>query len=319
MLAMVYTQYGTPDVLALKEVEKPIPQDDEVLVKVRAASINSWDWDLLRGKPVVFRFWGLFKPKFQIPGADVAGQVERVGEKVKQFKPGDEVFGDLCNSWGGFAEYVCARENALAIKPAAMTFAEAAALPQAGVLAVQGLRDNGQIQKGQKLLINGAGGGVGTFALQMAKSSGAEVTAVDSTEKLAMLRELGADQVMDYTQEDFTKHTQRYDMILDVVGHRSIFDFKRILNPRGIYVMVGGTPRRLFQVLILGLWISKTSSKKMGVLVHKPNQDLAYLKELFEDGKVIPVIDKRYPLSETADAFSYFGKGRVQGKIVITM
>lgn len=316
---MVYTQYGTPDVLALKEVEKPIPQDDEVLVKVRAASINSWDWDLLRGKPVVFRFWGLFKPKFQIPGADVAGQVERVGEKVKQFKPGDEVFGDLCNSWGGFAEYVCARENALAIKPAAMTFAEAAALPQAGVLAVQGLRDNGQIQKGQKLLINGAGGGVGTFALQMAKSSGAEVTAVDSTEKLAMLRELGADQVMDYTQEDFTKHTQRYDMILDVVGHRSIFDFKRILNPRGIYVMVGGTPRRLFQVLILGLWISKTSSKKMGVLVHKPNQDLAYLKELFEDGKVIPVIDKRYPLSETADAFSYFGKGRVQGKIVITM
>jgi len=321
MKAIVYEKYGPPDVLHLKEVEKPTPKDNEVLIKVHAASVNSWDWGLLRGKPFVNRLmFGLLKPKIKILGVDIAGRVEAVGRNVKQFQPGDEVFGDISGcGWGGFAEYVCARENALALKPASMTFEEAAAVPQAAVLALQGLRDKRQIQPGQKVLINGAGGGAGTFAVQIAKSFGAEVTGVDSTSKLDMMRSIGADQVIDYTQEDFTKSEQRYDFILDFAAHHSIFDYKRALSPKGIYVMVGGSMARIFQAVFLGPLISMTGSKKMGILAHKPNKDLDFMKELFEAGKVVPVIDRRYPLSEVAEALRYFGEGHAKGKVVITL
>ena len=321
MKAIVCTKYGSPDVLQLKEVAKPIPEDNEVLVEVHAASVNDWDWGLLRGKPFLNRLlFGLLKPKIKILGCDIAGRVEAVGRNVKQFQPGDEVFGDISGcGWGGFAEYVCARENALALKPASMTFEEAAAVPQAAVLALQGLRDKGQIQPGQKALINGAGGGVGTFAVQIAKSFGAEVTGVDSTRKLDMVRSIGADQVIDYTQEDFTQSGQRYDLILDVAAYHSIFDYKRALSPRGIYVMVGGSTARIFQAMFLGPLISMTGSKKMSILMHKPNKDLAFMKELFEAGKVVPVIDGRYPLSEVPEALRYFGEGHAKGKIVITV
>jgi NADPH:quinone reductase-like Zn-dependent oxidoreductase len=321
MKAIVYERYGPPDVLQLKEVEKPTPKDNEVLIKVHAASVNSWDWELLRGKPFVNRLlFGLLKPKIKILGADIAGRVEAVGRNVKQFQPGDKVFGDLCEcGWGGFAEYVCARENALALKPASMTFEEVAAVPQAAAMALQGLRDKGQIQPGQKILINGAGGGVGTFAVQIAKSFGAEVTGVDSTRKLDLLRSIGADQVIDYTQEDFTKSGQRYDLILDVAAYHSIFDYKRALSPKGIYVMVGGSSARIFQTIFLGPLISMTGSKKLGILAHKPNKGLDFMKELFEAGKVAPVIDRRYPLSEVPEAIRYLEKGHAQGKVVITL
>jgi NADPH:quinone reductase-like Zn-dependent oxidoreductase len=320
MKAIVYTQYGPPDVLQLKEVEKPSPKGNEVLIRLHAASVNSWDWDLLRGTPFVNRIGGLLKPKHEILGADIAGRVEAVGRNVKQFQPGDEVFGDLCDSgWGGFAEYVCARENAMALKSASMTFEEAAAVPQAAVMALQGLRDYGQTQPGQKVLINGAGGGVGTFAVQIAKLFGAEVTGVDSTRKLDLMRSIGADHVIDYTQEDFTKNGQHYDLILDVVAYRSMFDYARALRPKGVFVIVGGSMARAFQALFLGPWISLTGSKRIRLLMHKPNKDLAFLKELLEAGKVVPVIDRRYPLSEVPEALRYLGEGLVLGKVVITV
>ncbi|NQX66179.1 NAD(P)-dependent alcohol dehydrogenase [Paenibacillus alba] len=319
MKAMVYTKYGTPDVLKLEEVEKPTPKDNEVLVKIYAASVNSWDWDLLRGTPFIVRIGGLFKPKYQILGADIAGRVEAVGRNVKQFLPGDEVFGDISGcGWGGFAEYVCACEEALTLKPASMTHEQAASIPQAAVLALQGLRHKGQIQPKQKVLINGAGGGVGTFAVQMAKSCGAEVTGVDSTKKLEMLKSLGADHVIDYTKDDYTQNRQRYDLILDVAGNRSIFDNKRALNRSGTYVMVGGSLARIFQVMLLGPWISRTGNKKMGILVHRPNNnDQQYMMELFEAGKVAPVLDRRYPLSQVDDAVRYFADGQHKGKIIV--
>jgi NADPH:quinone reductase-like Zn-dependent oxidoreductase len=323
MKAIVYSRYGPPDVLELKEIARPTPKENEVLVKVLAASVNSWDWDLLRGTPFANRLmFGIVKPKIGILGCDIAGQVEAVGRNVKQFQPGDEVFGDISGcGWGGFAEYVCARENVLALKLASMTFEEAAAVPQAAVLALQGLRDKGKIQPGQKVLINGAGGGAGTFGVQIAKSFGAEVTGVDSASKLDMLRSIGADHVIDYTQEDFTKNGQVYDLILDVVTHRSIFDYKRALSPMGIYVMLGGGSwARVFQTMFLGPLISMTGSKKMGLLMHKPNKkDLNYMNGLFEAGKVKPVIDRLYPLSEVAEALRYFGEGHVKGKVVITV
>jgi NADPH:quinone reductase-like Zn-dependent oxidoreductase len=322
MKAIVCTKYGPPEVLKLEEVAKPTPKDNEVLVKIHAASINSWDWGLLRGTPFMNRLvFGVLKPKTKILGCDIAGRVEAVGRNVKQFQPGDEVFGDISGcGWGGFAEYVCASENALALKSAGMTFEQAAAVPQAGLLALQGLRDKGHIQKGQKVLINGAGGGAGTFAVQIAKSYGAEVTGVDSTGKLDMLRSIGADHVIDYTQEDFTKKGQHYDLVLDVVTYRSIFDYKRVLSPKGIYVMLGGGSwARVYQAMFLGPWISMTGSKKMGILMHKPNKGLAFMKELLEAGKVVPVIDKRYPLSKVPEALRYFGKGDAKGKVVITV
>ena len=321
MKASVYTKYGPPDGLQLKEVEKPTSKDNEVLVKVHAASVNAWDWDLLRGRPFLARLTiGLLKPKKKILGCDIAGRVEAVGRNVKLFQPGDEVFGDISGcGWGGFAEYVCASENALALKPSGMTFDEAAAVPQAAVLALQGLRYKSQIQPGQKVLINGAGGGAGTFAVQIAKSFGAEVTGVDSTSKLDLMRSIGADHVIDYMQEDFTQNGQRYDRIVDMAAHHSTFDYKRALSSKGIYGVIGGSTPRILQTVFMGSWISLIGSKKMGLVLHKPNQDLAFMIELFEAGKVVPVIDRRYPLSEVAEALRYFGEGRAEGKIVITV
>ncbi len=323
MKAIVYNQYGSPDVLQIREGEKPVAGDHEVLVKIYAASINSWDWDLVRGKPLLFRLWGLFKPKYPIPGADIAGRVEAVGKNVTQFQPGDEVFGDLCEcGWGGYADYVSVPEKVLTKKPAAMTFEQAAAIPQAGAMALQSIRDKGQVQPGQKVLINGAGGGVGTFAVQIAKYFGAEVTAVDHTAKLDMLRALGADRVIDYTREDFTARREEYDLIIDVVANRSIFQYRRALRPGGKFFMVGGTVPAIFQGIFLGPLISLAGGrkgKKLGILAHKPNKDLAVMNELFTAGKVIPVIDRRYPLNEVAEAFRYFATGQVQGKVVITV
>ena len=323
MKAMVYTEYGPPDVLQLKEVKKPIPQDNEVLVKVRAASVNYADWAFVRGEPFLVRLMGagLLKPNKAILGADITGQIEVVGKNAKQFQPGDEVFGDISEcGFGGFAEYVAVPESVLALKPTNMTFEEAAAVPQAAVVALQGLRDKGHIQPGQKVLINGASGGIGTFAVQLAKSFGAEVTGVCSARNLDMVRSIGADHVIDYTQEDFTQNGQRYDLILATAGYRSVFDYKRALKPQGIYVVTGGSMAQIFQGMLLGSLISMTGTKKMGNLAAKPDQeDLVFIKELLEAGKIKPVIDRRYPLSEVAEALRYYGTGHTRGKVVITV
>ena len=323
MKAIVCTKYGPPDVLKLEEVSKPTPSDDEVLVEVHAASVVFRDTALIRGKPFVARLMGqgLLKPKYRIPGTDLAGRVGAVGRNIKQFQPGDEVFGDIsARGYGGFAEYVSVLENALALKPAGMTFEEAAAVPQAALVALQGLRDKGQIQPGQKVLINGASGGNGTFAVQIAKSFGAEVTGVCSTRNLDMVRSIGADHVIDYTQEDFTNSGQRYDLILATAGYRSIFDYKRALSPGGIYVSAGGSMAQIFQPVFLGPLISMTGSKKLASLYMRPNQkDLLFVKELIEAGKVKPVIDRRYPLSEVAEAFRYYEEKHTRGKIIITV
>ncbi len=322
MKAIVHTEYGSPDVLHLKEVEKPIPKDDEVLVKVYAASVNAAESHMVRGKPFLLRLMigAILKPKKTIPGAAIAGRVEAIGRNVKQFQPGDEVFGDLSEcGWGAFAEYVCAREDALVLKPANTTFETAAAVPLAAVTALQGLR-KGQIRSGQKVLINGAGGGVGTFAVQIAKSFGAEVTAVCSTRNVDMVRSIGADHVIDYTQEDFTKSGQRYDLIIAANGYHPISDYKRALSPNGTYVMTGGADKQLYEVMLRGPWISMTGSQKMGNLMAKPNnQDLAFMKGLVEAGKVKPVIDRCYPLAEVPEALRYLEEGHAQGKIVITV
>lgn len=325
MKAIVYDSYGSHDELHLEEVEKPIPKNNEVLVKVSAASINDWDWGLLRGKPFVNRLMAGFpKPKrIKILGCDIAGQVESVGSEVVQFKPGDEVFGDLSKGgWGGFAEYTCASENELTLKPAGMTFDEAAAIPQAGILALQALRYNrGKdikfIRQGDKVLINGAGGGAGSFAVQIAKSLGAVVTGVDSGEKLESMLSTGADEVIDYAKEDFTKNGQSYDLIIDLMGFHPLFDYRRSLNFGGTYVMVGGSTALANKVIFLAPFISMVGSKKMGLLMHKANKDMDKMVELFESGKVVPVIDRRYPLSEVSEAFRYFGGGHTKGKVVI--
>src|SRR5512139_3245162 len=291
MKAIVYTEYGSPDVLHLEDVEKPVPADDEVLVKVHAVSVNAADLHLLRADPFLIRLSsGFLKPKHTILGSDIAGRVEAVASNVTQFKPGDEVFGDISAcGWGGFAEFVCVRENALVLKPMNLSFEQAAAVLMAAVTALQGIRHAGQIRPGQKVLINGASGGVGTFAVQLAKSFGAEVTAVCSTRNLETARSIGADHVIDYTKEDFATNGQQYDLILAANGDRSISDYKRALSPTGVYVQTGGS-------MIQGPWISMTGSKKMGNMgVAKPNQnDLVFIKELLESGKVKPVIDRCY-------------------------
>jgi NADPH:quinone reductase-like Zn-dependent oxidoreductase len=332
MKAIVYTEYGSPDVLHLQEVERPNPKEGEALVKIYAASINAADLEILRGNWSA-RFGGPLKPKHKILGSDIAGRIEAVGSNVKQFQKGDEIWGDLSIplGYGAFAEYVCVPEKALRLKPARMTFEEAAAIPSAGANALQNLRgmgssspglllsDKGEIRPGQKVLINGAGGGVGTFAVQIAKSYGAEVTGVDSPSKLDMLRSIGADHVIDYTQEDFTKSGQHYDLLLDVVASRSIFEYKRALSPNGIFVLVGGSGAAILQGFLLGPLISMTGSKKMGIVMWKPNnqEDLAILEELYTAGKVVPVIDKRYPLSEVPEAMRYLEGGHAKGKVVI--
>ena len=324
MKAIVYTQYGSPDVLQLKEVAKPTPKDNEVLIKIHAASANPLDWHLMRAEPFLARLEnGLLKPKNTKLGADVAGRIEAVGRNVTQFHVGDDVFGGMpLNELGSFAEYVCAPEELLALKPAKMTFEQAAAVPLAAFTALQGLRDKGQIQPGQKVLINGASGGVGTFAVQIAKSYGTEVTGVCSTRNLDMVRSIGADHVIDYTKEDFTRKGQQYDLIFDAVGNRSVSDYQRALSPNGICSVAGFTTMSLlFQVIFLGAWVSKTGSKKIGRMeTAKPNKkDLVIIKELLEAGKVVPVIDRTYPLSQVSEAIRYLETGRARGKVVIAV
>lgn len=320
MKAIVCTKYGPPEVLQLKEVEKPTPKGNEGLVKIHATSLNAADLETLRGD-FVTRMVAPLKPKHRIPGTDFAGQIEAIGSRVMQFKPGDEIWGDLSFplDCGTLAEYVCVPEDALRLKPASMTFEEAAAIPTAGVVALQNLLAKRPIQPRQKVLINGAGGGVGTFAVQIAKQFGAEVTGVDSREKLEMLSLIGADHVIDYNQEDFTKNGQHYDLILDIVVQRWIFDYKRALTREGIVVMVGGSMTRVFLNILLGKMM--TSKKKIGLGAWKPNnkEDLNFLKELFEADKVKPVIDRCYPLSDVPEAFRYLEKGLAKGKIVITV
>jgi NADPH:quinone reductase-like Zn-dependent oxidoreductase len=316
MKAIVQTQYGPPDVLQLKEVAKPMPKDNELLVKVKAASVNYSDWVYVRGKPLVARLMGsgLLKPKNMLLGADVAGRVEVVGRNVKQFHPDDEVYADLsvCG-WGGFAEYVSVPENVLALKPANLTFEEAAAVPQASIVALQGLRDEGQIQPGKKVLINGASGGIGAFAVQIAKFFDAEVTGVCSSKNFDLVRSIGADKVIDYTQEDFTKNRQRYDLILDIKAYRSISDYERVLSPKGIYVLAGGSVARIIQTSITG-------NERMVNFQARPNQkELDFMTELLEASTVVPVIDRLYPLSDIAGAVGYYGEGHARGKVVITM
>ena len=324
MKAIVYTKYGPPDVLQLKEVEKPTCKEDEVLVEVRAASANPADWHIMRGAPFMARLvTGLLKPKNPRLGADVAGRVEAVGRNVTQFQVGDDVFGELSlDALGSFAEYVCAHEDALALKPAKMTFEQAAAVPLAAFTALQGLRDKGQIQPGQKVLVNGASGGVGTFAVQIAKSFGTEVTGVCSTRNLDMVRSIGADHLIDYTQEDFTQNGQGYDLIFDAVGNRSVSDLRRALSPNGICAVAGfSSLSRLFQVIVLGAWVSRTGSQKIGLMeTAKANKkDLILIKDLLEAGKVVPVIDRTYPLREAPEAIRYLEEGHARGKVVITV
>jgi NADPH:quinone reductase-like Zn-dependent oxidoreductase len=320
MKAIVYTHYGSPDVLQFTEVEKPLPQDHQLLIKVHAASVNTLD--LATRGPFLARIitGGLLKPKDPRLGVDLAGRVKAVGSTVTQFQPGDEVFG---RGLGAFAEYACAREDAVVLKPAKLSFEAAAAVPVAALTALQGLRDTGQIEVGQQVLIHGASGGVGTFAVQIAKAFGAEVTAVCSTRNVDLVRSMGADQVIDYTQADCTRTGQRYDLILAVNGYQPMFAYRRALRPAGRYVLVGGSKAHIFQALLqallLGPVISRTGRQKMGFMgIAKMNQkDLVYVKELLEAGKVVPVIERRYPLGETAEALRYLEEGHARGKVVI--
>jgi NADPH:quinone reductase-like Zn-dependent oxidoreductase len=320
--AIVCTKYGPPDVLQFQEVEKPTPKDDQVLVKVHASSVNAADWHLLTADIFLVRLMmGLLKPKYTILGADIAGRVEAVGRNVKQFRPGDEVFGDiLTRGSGGFAEYATAPESALALKPANLSFEQAAAVPLAAVTAMQALRDQGHIRAGQKVLINGASGGVGTFAVQLAKAYGVEVTAVCSTWNVDMARSLGADQVIDYTKQDFTQAGQQYDLILAANGYHPISAYKRALTPTGIYVMVGGTPAQMFEAMLWGAWMSERGGRRLGGFTAQANQkDLLALKELLEQGHVVPVIDKCYSLKDVPEALRYLGAGHARGKVVIAV
>jgi NADPH:quinone reductase-like Zn-dependent oxidoreductase len=320
MKAIVYREYGSPDVLHLQEVEKPIPTDDQILIKVHAVSVNRSDWEGLTGIPLYARIGGLRKPSNKILGSDIAGRVEMVGKNNREFQPGDEVFGEMGDYRGGFAEYVCTRGKAWALKPTNLTFDEAAAIPQAGVIALQGIRNQGQVQPGQKVLINGAGGGSGMFAIQLAKLYGAEVTGVDNAGKLDFMRSLGADHVIDYTREDFTKNGKQYDLILDVIAHRSAFAYARALRPNGSYFVVGGAVGTMLQIFLLGPWIRRTSGKNVHVLaVQRNRKDLAAITELCEAGKIVPVIDRRYPLSEVPEALRYLGEGRAKGKVVVSI
>jgi NADPH:quinone reductase-like Zn-dependent oxidoreductase len=320
MKAIVYTEYGPPDVLQLKEVPTPVPTDDQILVRIHAVSINGSDREALIGKPLYARLGGLRRPGYPILGSDIAGRVEIVGKNNTEFQLGDEVFGELPGYQGGFAEYVCTHGKTLARKPAGMTFEEAAAIPQAGVIALNGIREKGQVQPGQKVLINGAGGGAGSFAVQLAKLHGAEVTGVDNAHKLDFLRSLGADHVIDYTRQDFTRNGNQYDLILDVIAHRSVFAYARALKPGGRYFFVGGSVHVLFQTLLFGAWIRRRAGKSIRLLMVPQNRkDLLAITELCEAGKIRPVIDKRYPLSQIPEAMQYVTEGRAKGKVVITM
>ena len=318
MKAILYTKYGPPDLLELTEIEKPVPNDNQVLIKVHAASANALDWRPFEMSPIFLGLMGngFSKPKDTSMGVDVAGRVEAVGKSVRRFKPGDAVFG-AAN--GSFAEYACAGEHKLALKPDNLSFESAAAVPIAALTALQALRDKGKIQPGQKVLINGASGGVGTFAVQIAKAFGAEVTAVCSTRNLDIARSIGADRVIDYTREDFTKDTQRYDLILAVNGYHPILDYRRALSPEGLYISAGGSMAQIVQGLLLGRLLSRFGSKKLGFMgmANTNQEDLLVLKELIETGKVVPVIDRYYPLSEVPEAIRYLMEEHAKGKVVI--
>ncbi len=318
MKAIVRTQYGSPDELRFEEVPTPGPTSNEVLIKLCAASVNPVDLFVLQGAPWN-RIPGLrTRPKQTIIGCDIAGRVEAVGGNVKQFQVGDEVFGTTGFEGKGFAEYVCAPEERLAPKPANLSFEDAAAIPIAASTALQGLRDWGRIQPGHKVLIEGASGGVGTFAVQIAKELGAEVTAVCSTRNVDIARSIGADHVIDYTHVDFAQLGQRYDLILAVNGHHSIFAYMRMLNQNGTYVAIGGMVP-ILQALLLGRLLSTLGGKKMTFFIAKINQkDLVFLISLLQSGKIVPVIDRRYRLSEAADALRYLAEGHAQGKLVLT-
>ena len=321
MKAIVLSRYGSPDLLTLEEVEQPTPKDDEVLVEVHAASVNDYDWAMVTGRPKIYRLlFGLLKPKVRIPGVDVAGRVVAVGSRVRDLRVGDDVYGDLSGcGFGAFAEYVCARERDVVMKPASMSFVQAAAIPHAAMLAVQGLIDEGQIRAGHKVLINGAGGGVGTLGVQIAKEFGVEVTGVDRTEKLDTMRTVGFDHVVDYTEQDFTRLGDRYDLILDTKTTRSPFDYVRALTPGGAYVTVGGSLPRLLQALLVGPLIFRILGKKIRIVALKPNKDLDYASELFEAGKIKPVTDGPYALTDVPKALRLFGKAMHKGKVIIVV
>ncbi len=322
MKAVVYTRYGPPEALRLVDIEKPAPGDDEVLVRVHATSVNAADWRLLMARPFLVRLVnGMVRPRRRVLGSDVAGTVEAVGGNVRRFRPGDAVVGALLAfGCGGFAEYACAREDAWFEKPADIPFDEAAALPMAGLTALQGLRDAAKVQPGQTVLVSGASGGVGSFAVQIAKHLGAEVTAVCSTRKVALARALGADHLIDYSQQDFTTGERRYDVIFAVNGYHPIRHYKRALRPAGRYVMAGGTSAQLFEGLLLGRLVFMTGGKTMAVASGRSSrEDVALLMELVRSGKLKPVIDRRYPLSDVPDAIRYMVEGRAGGKVVIVV
>jgi NADPH:quinone reductase-like Zn-dependent oxidoreductase len=311
MKAVVYNKKGLPDKLVYRDVEKPVPNDNEVLIKVIAVSANAADYRSMK--------MGII-PKRKIFGADIAGRVESAGKNIRQLKPGDEVIGDLAGcGFGGFAEYTVAPEKTLVLKPAKISFEEAAALPMAAITALQALRDKGNIQKGQKVLIAGSGGGVGTFTIQLSKYFGAVVTAVCSTGNVEQASSLGADYVIDYTKEDFAKNDRSYDLIIAINGNRTLSAYRRTLNPKGIYVMVGGALSQIFKSMLFG-WLLSFGDKKMRFLAAKSNQkDLEFIAKLVEDGRVRPVIDRRYSLDKTADAIRYLSEGHARGKVVINV
>jgi NADPH:quinone reductase-like Zn-dependent oxidoreductase len=323
MKAFTYTKYGPPDVLQLTDIPIPTPSASQVLIKVHAVALNAYDWHLLTADIFLVRFMGegLRRPKHQILGADVSGTVAAVGQDVTQFKPGDLVFGDIAgSSSAGLAEYALAAENELALKPASLSFAETAAVPMAGITALQGLRDVANVQPGQKVMIQGASGGVGTFAVQIAKILGAEVSATCSSAKLELVRSLGADRVIDYTQKDFTRGSERYDVILGVNGYYSLAAYKRVLAPNGIYAMAGGKPSQIFQAVLLGKLFSQKNGKKLtSVSAHHSQADLVTLREWIDAGKLAPVIDRSFPFGETPQAMRYLGAGHARGKIVIIL
>lgn len=320
MKAIVYDAYGPPDVLRLADVETPAPKDDQIRIKVRAVSINGSDREHLIGKPIYARMGGLRKPGNPILGSDIAGQVEAVGKNHTEFKTGDEVFGELPGYHGGFAEYACTDGKTLAHKPASLTFEQAAAIPQAGVIAWRGICNQGRVQPGQRVLINGAGGSAGSFAIQLAKLSGAEVTGVDNLHKLDFMRSLGADHVIDYAQDDFTQSGKQYDLILDLIAHRSAFTYQRALRPGGTYFFTGGSVAVLFQISLMGPLIKGTTGKNVRMLAVPQNRnDLMAISELCESGKITPVIDRHYSLAEVPQAFHYINEGRAKGKIVVTV
>jgi NADPH:quinone reductase-like Zn-dependent oxidoreductase len=320
MKAVVYTRYGPPDVLRLTDVQTPVPKDGEVLVQVHAVSLNATDWEVLRGKPLYSRIMGPFRPRHHILGSDIAGRVEAAGRNATRFRLGEDVFADILSYMGGFAESVCVPETALAPMPAGMTYEEAAALPQAGAIALQGIRDKGQVQPGQNVLINGAGGGSGMYAIQLAKLNGAEVTGVDNSEKLEFMRSLGADHVIDYKRDDFTQNGRTYDLILDLAAHRPAFAYKGSLMPGGRYLYVGGSVATLLQVLLIGPVIGRAVGKKTRLLaVRQGAQHLAPIVGLAQAGKLATVIDRRYRLDEVPEALRYLGEGHAKGKVVVVL